>query len=200
MGYATVKVIFDVSADDLHAHFERHAALYVPRSKDADDFHVEIIAGQHCSAIWSNDQACPDMFLYPIGHQLAALWMDVRYQDGDAWDLSCYSAFKNELNHSVNPWAYDPEFRYDTRADKAIKYRIDKLCKLLPQFAAAIPPYMLLWRYPKDLTNPGKLVDRKGKARDNDRFEYGDAYQYHDFLSCFGINVDKPVHKIKVHI
>jgi hypothetical protein len=200
MGYATVKVVFDVSADELDAHVKRHAALYKPRPKGAEDFHVEITAGQHCSAVWSNDQACPDMFLFPIGHQLAALWMDVRYQDGDAWELSCYTAFRHELTHSVNPWPYDPDFTYDARAEKAISYRIDKLCNLLPQFADVVRPYMLLWRYPKDLKRSNELVDRKGKARDSDRSKYGDAYQYHDFLSCFGIDVERSSHKLEMRV
>ncbi len=200
MAYSIVKVIFDITADELHTHVKRHLAQYMPRPDGAREFDVNITAGQHCSAVWSYHRDCPEMLLYPIGHQLGNLWMDVRYQDGDSWDLSCYTAFHHELTHSINPWPYDPDFIYDARAEKAISYRIDKLCKLLPQFADVIRPYLLLWRYPSDGTNPIHLVDRKGKARETDRFEYGDAYQYHDFLSCFGIDWEKPMHKTEVRV
>lgn len=194
-----IKVLFGVSPNELREHLQRHTALYKPRRKPKD-FIVDIFAGQHCSAIWSNTFDCPELFLMPIGHQLSVIWMDVRYVDGDSWEFSCYTDFTQELTHNVNPWVMRPEFRYDARAEKGVQHRIKKICKLLPHFAEAIPPYMLLWRYPEDVSRPEKLIDRVGKARDSDEFEYGDAYQYCDFLNCFGIDLEEPLHQVKLHL
>lgn len=197
MGFSTVKIVFGVSADQLRSQFERHQALYKSRSTGAKAFDVEIVEGQGCAAISSNSIHCPEMFLHPVGHQLSALWMDVRYQDGDAWDLSCYTAFQHELTHSVNPWPYHPEYIYDT---KAIEHRINKLCRLLPTYADKLPAYMQLWRYPKNLKKPARLTDRAGKAHPSDRYEYGDAYQFYDFLGCFGIDLEQPTHTLAVSL
>ncbi len=198
MGYHTVKIVFGVPADDLHDHVRRHIALYRPRSANTAHFEISILSGVHCSAVWSGNANCPAELLDPIGHQLARLWMDVRYQDGDSWDLSCYTGFEHELTHTVNPWPYDSEFTYDAAAQRAIDFRTDKLCRLLPEFAETIRPYLLLWRYPKDLTNPKSLVDRKGKAQETDEFCYGDADQFYDFLRCFAIDTAAPMHEIDV--
>lgn len=198
MGFSTVKIIFSVDAEQLRAQFERHAALYKPRIGGTRTFDVEVVPGQSCAAIWSNHRHCPDMYLHPIGHQLGELWMDVRYQDGDSWDLSCHTGFQHELTHRVNPWPYNPEFVYDSQAVRGIEHRIAKLCRLLPEYADTLPPYMQLWRYPVDPNKPKRLLDRVGKAQASDRYGYGDAYQFFDFLRCFGIDLDQPAHTIEV--
>lgn len=184
--YRTVYVTFDVSADELHDQFLRHAALYRPRPEGAKEFEVLVLAGRHCSAVWSPGFGCPAAFLYPLGQQLGSHWMQASLIDSDTWTLSCFSGFKTELRHDVNPWAYDDSFVYDAREQLRIDARTRRLCELAPQFAEEIRPYLLLWSYPPDINRPDVLVEREGKARPTDRYEYGDGDQYYDFLSCFG--------------
>lgn len=197
MGHAAVTVLVNVSAEHLHEQFTKHLSLYRPHPETARKFSVEILAGTHCSAIWCNQVRFPQELLRPLGPQFAAVWMECRYQDGDSWDLTCYTGFEQELFHSVNPWAYEPDAEYHA---EGIKFRIDRLCKLMPQFADAIRPYLLLWRYPPDPSKPKNLVDRKGKARPTDNFEYGDADQWYDFLNCFGLDVGKPQRQVAIRI
>ncbi len=154
--FLRVKICFDIAAEELRSHFKRHAALYSKRRRGADRFNVDIIGGQHCSAIWIPTSLHPKMFLDPVGHQLASNWMVVRFQDKVSWDLSFYNSFDCNLTHSVDPWAWDPEFEYNVKTAKEANKRIDKLCELLPQFADEMRPYLLLWRYAEDPSNPGR--------------------------------------------
>lgn len=195
MGYQTDYLVFDISAKDLKGQLERHAALYSKHPTLSEKFSVEIYDGQHCASM-RDSTFCPTGFLTPIGQQLASIWMEVRYQDGDTWDLTCYNGFEHELTHRVDPWVYDPEFRYN---EKDIQRRIEKLCKLLPQFSDTIRPYLLLWEYP-DPNNPNQLIKRRGKARETDDFEYGDALQILDFLACFGIDAEKPLYEMEFNL
>src|SRR5690606_6112547 len=109
MGYADITVIFDCDHKRLEDHFRKHSALYTPRAVGAKEFEIAICAGTHCSAIYSLQSACPSSFLGPIGQQLAGIWLNVLYQDGDTWEFSCYTGFRHELSHNVFPWPYEPE-------------------------------------------------------------------------------------------
>ncbi len=193
----TTMVLFDCDANALEAHFRKHLALYRSRGDDAENFDVLICAGVHCAAIYSPHLACPEGFLRPMGPQLAGLWMDVDYQKGMTWQLSCYTGFLHELSHDVNPWSHDLEYVYH---QKSIDYRINKLERLLPQFKDAMRPYLLLWREPSNPNAPEALVARTGKAREGDHSEYGNPLQYIDFLDVFGIQREKPVKSIKVRL
>lgn len=181
-----VHVIMDVSADDLRAQYLRHAALYAPRPSGAVDVDVYILSGRHGSAIWSPTSRCPGMFLYPIGQQLAARWLDVRCVDSDTWTLNVHSGLEHICFHDVNPWAHDDAFVYDERTHAATQRRIQRIGALMPQYAESMAPYLLLWRRPLDLARPRETVARTGKARESDRHEYGDGDQCYDFLSCYG--------------
>lgn len=121
----------------------------------------------------------------PVGYQFGGIWMDVRYQDGDWWDLTIFHGTEHKCSHNVNPWAGELRHRYN---QDHIDYRIKRVLELWPQQARRIEHYLLPWRTPVTRSGKQRFVPRRGKAYETDEYEYGDAYQLHDFIRAFGID------------
>jgi hypothetical protein len=184
VGYFTYRLFRDISLEQLKEKTEANLALYEPNSKGA---HVTVtgIQGDGCSALLMGYLAHEEQILQPVGFQLGCIWMDVRYVDGDSWELSLMEGTKQLANHSVNPWAYETKVKYDERH---IEFRIGRVCEYWPRQGETLRPYLLPWRVPITKLGRTRYVPRKGKANDTDEYCYGDANQIHDFLARFGID------------
>ncbi len=125
-----------------------------------------------------------ESILLPIGGQLGCVWMDVRYQDGDSWDVSVYEGAEHHVSHIVNPWAHELRVKY---SQKQVDARIDRICNLWPRQGEALRPYLLPWRMPVRRAGRTRFIPRQGQACETDRHNYGDADQIHDFIGRFGI-------------
>ena len=183
MGYFTYRIFRDLDAASLLGRVRKNLALY-PHDGPAATISVDLVEGDGCAALLFSGSLEEQLFR-PIGYQTGGVWMDVRYQDGDSWDLSLLMGFEQLANHSVNPWAYDESPNYN---QKGIDYRIEKICSSWPRQGQRLRPYLLPWKYPKKILGIEKLVDREGKAMPQDRFVYGDAHQIYDFLAHFGFS------------
>lgn len=192
MGYFTYRLFRDVTLEELKAKIEANLALYSPDSKGAQ-VRVTGIQGDSCSALLMGFMLHEEAILRPIGFQFGGIWMDVRYQDGDAWDLSLMEGTEQRANHSVNPWAYETRVQYD---QKGFDYRINRVCELWPRQGEVLRPYLLSWRVPTKSLGRTRFIPRKGKAYETDKYGYGDANQIHDFIRCFGINEQSPTIEI----
>jgi hypothetical protein len=141
--------------------------------------------GNACSAILLGYLNSEESVLMPIGYQFGCIWMDVRYQDGDWWDLTVYKGSHHQCSHNVNPWAEDSRAEYN---QEHIDHRIQRVCELWPKQAARIDRYLLPWRKPVRKLGRLRLVAREGKAYQTDQYRYGDADQIFDFVRAFGID------------
>lgn len=188
MGYFTYRLFKDVSLNRLRRKVEGNLALY-ERGTVGRKSAVHLVQGTGCSALWINYLTEQDIFLKPLGFQFGCVWMDVRFQDGDWWDLSLYEGVNRRCTHSVNPWAHEERFRYD---QSKIDYRINRVCEFWPELAARLRPYLLPWRVPVRRLGRLRFVRRSGKARESDQHEYGDADQIYDFIRVFGIHDQSP--------
>lgn len=187
MGHITFRVFRDVEADRLATKVRDNLALW-EAGMLADGFRVFVFAGAGCSALRLSIPAEEALF-FPIGAQLGAVWMDVRYQDGDSWDVSVYEGAQHLVSHSVNPWAHVecPRLRHDH-----VGARIERICQLWPRYGASLEPYLQLWYYFEETQGGSRIVEpRRGKAYATDRAGYGDADQYWDFLSTLGLRIDR---------
>ena len=188
MGYFTYRIFRDVSLVRLVDKIEANLRLYEPDS-DGRKIRVSATDGHGCSGIVVTPHHHAEDILRPIAYQFGGIWMDVRYQDGDWWDLSIYrGAEYQEVNYSINPWAHESG---DALANdlEHTDWRIQKICSLWPEQAEKISRYLLLWRTGSLHENPSLWVPRKGKAYETDEYEYGNAKQIHDFVRAFGIGV-----------
>lgn len=184
MGYFTYRVFKDVSIRCLRRKVEANLALY-ERGTVGRKSSVQLLQGTGCSALWMDSLTQQEQFLRPLGFQFGCVWMDVRFQDGDWWDLSLYEGIEHRCSHSVNPWAHEERFRYDP---SLIDFRISRICKFWPRFGDRMRPYLLPWRVPVSRLGRLRFVPRTGKAHEADRHAYGDAHQIFDFMRVFGIH------------
>lgn len=183
MGYFTYRIFKNVSLARLKRKVEANLALY-DRGTAGRRIALHLMQGRGCTAMVMDYLAGRPELLHTIGKQLGVVWMDVRYQDGDAWDLSIYDGDNHRCTHEVNPWAFEERYLYD---QKLIDFRINRICECWPAKAARIRPYLLLWGKPVIRSGRRRIVRRKGKAHPEDRHEYGDADQIYDFVRCFGL-------------
>lgn len=189
MGYFTYRICKSVPLTKLKEKVAANLALYEPGTLGSM-ITVTLFEGRGCSAILLGTRHREDWFLN-VGPQLGCVWMDVRYQDGDAWDLSLYEGAEHRCSHQVNPWAWDEED--DVKYDQTqIDYRIKKVCEFWPDQADRIRRHLLPWREPKSVDGVIRFVERKGKANAADEHEFGDANQIYDFVRQFGITDDSP--------
>ena len=183
MGYFTYRLFREVSLETLVKKVEANLALYEAGSV-GKRLQVTAFQGDGCSALLMGYLNQEESVLWPIGLQFGCIWMDVRYQDGDWWDLTAYEGPKHRVSHSVNPWANDPHVAYDQRR---IDHRINRICELWPRQGDTLRPYLLPWRVPSRWLGRRRLVSRAGKAYETDKHGYGDADQINDFIGRFGI-------------
>ena len=192
MSYFTYRIFKSVSLEKLRAKVAANLALFEPGSS-GHEMIVHLFQGQECSAMLMGYLRRESWLLTPVGQQLGCVWMDVRYQDGDAWDLSAYEDAEHRVSHNVNPWAYDEEEFVNAQYDqKAVDFRINRVCELWPEQAPRIRRHLLPWREPIVREGVTNFVARTGKAYETDEHEYGDANQVLDFLKQFGIDETKP--------
>lgn len=192
MGYFTYRIFKDVALEKLRAKVAANLALFEPGSSGSE-ITIALFQGQGCSAMMMGYQKREEWLLSPVGQQVGCLWMDVRYQDGDAWDLTIYKDAEHQVSHHVNPWAWDEEEKVNKQYEqKHIDYRINRVCELWPDQAPRIRRHLLPWREPVVQGGRTKFVERTGKAYETDEHEFGDAYQVLDFLKQFGIDETKP--------
>ena len=184
MGYFTDRIFQGVTADQLQRKVKANLALYEPGTVGRE-VAVNLVHGHGCVALEMGYLNREEEVLRSVAYQLGGIWMDVRYQDGDCWDLSVYKGAEHMCSHSVNPWAHEVRFKYN---QDHVDYRINKLCKLWPAQAERMRPYLLPWREPVRKLGLTRFVARKGKAYPTDEYTYGDADQIHDFLRVFGID------------
>jgi hypothetical protein len=192
MGYFTYRLFRDITLEQLKAKTEANLALYEPDSKGAQ-VRVTGIQGDGCSALLMGFMLHEEQILRPIGFQFGGIWMDVRYQDGDTWDLSLMEGTEQRTNHSVNPWAYETHVEYN---QEHIDYRINRVCEFWPLQGEVLRPYLLPWRVPTKSLARTRFTPRKGKAYETDKYGYGSADQIHDFIRRFGINEQSPTIEI----
>lgn len=183
MGYFTYRLFQSVSLPRLRSKVKANLALY-ERGTIGCQSSVHLLQGNGCTALWMDNLTGQEQYLRPLGLQFGCVWMDVRYQDGDTWDLSLYEGPDHRCSHSVYPWAH--EERYRPRPDH-IAYRINRVCEYWPRVAARLQPYLLLWRMPIRRHGRVRWMPRPGKAHPDDRHPYGDAEQIYDVLRVFGI-------------
>ena len=191
MGYFTYRIFKDVAMPRLIQQVKANLNLYEPGTVGRE-IEVTALKGDGCSAILMGYLKREAEVLMSVGYQLGGIWMDVRYQDDDWWDLTIYKGVEHQVSHSVNPWAHDEE--YD---QKHVDYRIAKVCELWPDKADRIKSYLLPWREPLMKLGKTEFVPRKGKAYPMDQHDYGDAGQIHDFVAAFGITSTTESAKVK---
>lgn len=182
MGYFTVRIFKGVTPDELQRKVLANLALYEPDTVGRK-IAVDLIHGHGCSMIEFGYLNREGEVFRSVGYQLGCIWMDVRYQDGDWWDISVYEGAEHLCTHSVNPWAHERRVNY---SQEHIDWRIDRVCKLWPVPGKRMRPYLLLWREPVRRLGCTRYVARKGKAYPTDSYSYGNADQIHDFLRLFG--------------
>jgi len=183
MGYFTYRLFRDVALERLVQKVEANLALYEPATIGTR-IRVTATQGDDCSVLLMGYLNREESTLQPIGGQLGCVWMDVRYQDGDSWDVSVYEGAEHRVSHSVNPWVHESRVKY---SQKQIDSRIDRICALWPRQGEALRPYLLPWRVSVRRSGRKRFIPRKGKACETDSHNYGDADQIHDFISRFGI-------------
>lgn len=184
MGYFTYRLFRDVTLEQLKNKTEANLALYEPQSKAAQ-IKVTGFQGDGCSALLMGYLLDEEQILRPVGFQFGCIWMDVRYQDGDSWDLSLMEGAEQRTNHSVNPWAFETRVEYN---QEHIDFRINKVCELWPREGEILRPYLLPWRVPTTRFGRTHFNPREGKAYDTDEYGYGDANQIYDFIRRFGVH------------
>jgi hypothetical protein len=187
MGYYTYRIFKGVPLNRLRQKVEANLALYEPDTV-GPQFRTTLFEGWGCSAMLLGHLHEQAMF-ESLGYQFGCVWMDVRYQDGDAWDLSIYEGAEHQVSHDINPWVHEQRVNYN---QEHIDFRIRRVCELWPDQAAKIKPYLLPWRVPVSKLGRTRFVPRKGKAHEDDQYEYGDAMQIHDFVCAFGIGSSSP--------
>jgi len=183
MGYFTYRIFKRVSLRRLRRQVQANLDLY-KRGTVGTKIQVQLLTGDRCSAILMGMYNHEDMVFWTVGPQLGCIWMDVRYQDGDVWDLTIYEGAEHKVTHSVNPWAYQLKVEYVPRH---IKFRINRVCELWPEQADRIRRYLLPWRKPVSKLGRTRFIPRKGKAYKTDQFGYGNAEQISDFVAAFGL-------------
>ncbi len=193
MGYFTYRVFKDVSVKRLRSKVEANLALY-ERGTVGRESAVHLLQGTGCSALCMDYLTEQEQFLRPLGYQFGCVWMDVRFQDGDWWDVSLYEGTEHRCSHSVNPWAHEERYRYD---QSQIDFRIGRICEFWPRFGDRLRPYLLPWRIPVRRLGRIRYVPRTGKAHAADKHAYGDADQIYDFMRVFGIHEDSPKETIQ---
>lgn len=192
MGYYTYRLFRDVTLEQLGAKVEANLALHAPGSKGAQ-ISVTGFQGDGCSALLMGYLLHEEAILRSIGYQLDCVWMDVRYQEGDSWDLTLMRGSEQLCNHGVNPWAYGR--RVDYHQDH-IDYRIDMVCESWPRQGEILRPYLLPWRVPRKVLGWTRYIPRDGKACASDQYGYGNADQIEDFIRRFGIEEGSPKMKL----
>ena len=193
MGYFTYRLFRDVSLERLQAKTEANLALFESSSKGSQ-IRVTGYQGDGCAALLMGYMLNEEQALSQLGYQLGGVWMDVRYQDGDAWDLSLMEGAEQRANHSVNPWAHETRVKYN---QDHIDHRIQRVCEFWPRQGDVLRPYLLPWRIPVTKLGRTRFVARKGKAYETDHYCYGDADQIHDFMRRFGIHEESRWTEIK---
>jgi hypothetical protein len=181
MGYFTYRILRDVNRDHLTKKVVANLKLFEPETVGRQ-LKVTLWDGDGCSAMMLDPVAKEDMLLVAIPLQFGGVWMDVRWQDGDWWDLTIYEGANHLVSHSVNPWAHDDPV--DLTHDE---FRIKRVCELWPRQSARIERYLLPWRQPSRGSKSSEWVPRTGKAYPSDKHQYGDADQIHDFAAAFGV-------------
>src|SRR5688572_7848443 len=142
MGHFTYRIFHDVTIPPLARQLTANLNLYEPGTVGRA-IEVTPLVGEGCSALLMGYLRRDDAVLIPVGYQLGGIWMDVRYQDGDWWDLTIYKGVEHQVSHSVNPWAHDEEYN-----QKHVDFRLAKVCELWPDKADRIKHYLLPWREP----------------------------------------------------
>jgi hypothetical protein len=181
MGYFTYRILRDVSGDRLAEKVAAHLRLFEPATAGRQ-LKVTYWHGDGCSGLLLDPLRHTDFLLATVPYQFGCVWMDVRWQDGDWWDLSVYEGTEHLVSHSVNPWAHDKPVDLTHN-----EYRINRVCELWPRQSDRIRRYLLPWREQSGRRGKGKWVPRPGKAYPSDEHAYGDADQIHDFAAAFGI-------------
>lgn len=183
MGYFSYRVFKGVPVLQLREQVEANLRLFREGSVGSG-IRLQLIEGNGCAALLLENGRHVDQLLWPVGPQLCVVWMDVQYQDGDSWQVSLYDQDEQRCVHNLNPWAWDEHVNYD---EKAIEFRIRRICEAWPEQADRIRPYLLLWFKPVGRLGQQRLTARAGKAHPDDRCGYGSADQIFDFLRCFGV-------------
>jgi hypothetical protein len=183
MGYYTYRIFKGVSLDRLRQKVEANLALYEPGTV-GPQIRAGLYEGDGCSAMLLGCLKHEEAVFMPLGYQFGCIWMDVRYQDGDWWELSIYEGTEHRVSHDVNPWAHEDRHEYN---QEHIDFRIRRVCELWPEHTARIERYLLPWRVPSSKLGRTRFVHREGKAYAADECGYGDAGQVNDFVRAFGI-------------
>ncbi|MFO0808866.1 MAG: hypothetical protein U0746_09605 [Gemmataceae bacterium] len=183
MAYYTYRLFRGISLARLRAKAEANLALYEPGAAGRQ-VGARLYEGRGCSAMLLGTLNREDEVFVPVGHQFGCVWMDVRYQDGDWWDLTVYEGLEHRVSHDVNPWAHEDRVEYN---QDHIDFRIRRVCELWPEQSGGIERYLLLWRVPATKLGRTRYVRREGKAYEADECGYGDASQINDFVRAFGI-------------
>jgi hypothetical protein len=184
MGYFTYRIFKSISLEQLAAKVKANLAIYDQGTQARKHF-VQMFPGINCSALRMEYTTRQDEIFRVLGYQFGCVWMDVRYQDGDWWDVTVMEGPEHRCTHSVNPWTHEENYKYD---QKVIDYRINKVCEFWPEFADRLRPYLLPWGMPVRKFGITRFVRRQGKAHESDRRGYGDAEQIYDFVRVFGID------------
>ena len=185
MAYFTYRIFRDIALDELKSKTESNLALYSNRS-DISRSGISGFSGNGCSALLMGPLT--ERALSVLGYQFHCVWMDVRFQDNDAWDLTIYEGTTHKVSHHVDPWLFNENYKYD---QKIIDYRVNLVCEHWPLQGDLLRPYLLTWLYPTIFLGFRRFKPRKGKANITDSYNYGDANQIHDFVDQFGINTKK---------
>ncbi len=193
MAYFTYRLLKDVPLEQLKRKVEANLALYEPGTVGRQ-ITVELAQGHGCSGMVLGIHNHEEEVLRLLGYQFGGIWMDVRFQDHDTWDLMIAEGPEHRVSHDVNPWAFRPRVEYN---QDHVDFRINRVCELWPDHAERIRRYLLPWRVPIIKEGRTRFVRRKGKAYESDRYGFGDANQIYDFIQAFGIGPGSPIVTIR---
>lgn len=112
MGYLTYRIFRGVSLDRLAEQVRATLNLYEPDTEGRKVI-VTAMDGTGCTALQMGYMRREESHLMGIGYQLGCIWMDVRYCDGDWWELSAYQGAEHRVSHNPNPWADGEKVKWD---------------------------------------------------------------------------------------
>ncbi len=121
-------------------------------------------------------------FAKRVGSRVDGPWINVRIQEGSLWDYSLYQGPAHVQNFSTWPEYWGETDRKWLQAQRGNAAQLAEIWQIEP---ANIANYLLPWKY-RSLRRGGMRVARRGKAYEQDQFEYGDIWQMTDFLRALG--------------
>ena len=135
-----------------------------------------------CWAPWELDDAC--RLFDAVSDHWPGPWMVLRVQEGCLWDYDLYLG-RTWIDRFSTWAAY-----WDDGAEEAHIRPPSAHARLLSQHwgvpADRVERYLVNWGEGVEEVDGLTVFRRKGKAYPDDEFEYGDAYQFFDFLRVIG--------------